>query len=121
MIKIKENKEMIKYTLRHKKAFLNIEKNLLRKNTIRGYLHDIDKVFLYMFMNYKDAHNFHRNHSRHHSIKAKTEKDFIQMVIDWECARYTKPDKPLNARETLYKYYPDLSDKVEPILKKFNL
>ena len=43
------------------------------------------------------------------------------MVIDWECARFTKPDKPLNARETLYKYYPELIDKITPILERFNL
>ena len=56
-----------------------------------------------------------------HKLKAKTHNDFIQMVIDWECARYTKPDKPLNARETLYKYYPNLKSKVLPILKELNL
>lgn len=43
------------------------------------------------------------------------------MIIDWECARYTKPDKPLNARQTLYKYYPALIDKIEPLLKEMNL
>ena len=43
------------------------------------------------------------------------------MVIDWECARYTKPDKLLNARETLYKFYPELESKIIPILEEFNL
>lgn len=43
------------------------------------------------------------------------------MVIDWECARLTKPDKPLNARQTLYKFYPELKDKILPILNKLNL
>jgi hypothetical protein len=28
-------------------------------------------------------------------------------AIDWECARFTKPEKPLNAKETWRKYYPD--------------
>ena len=30
------------YTWKHKKAFLKVEKKLLGKNTIRGYLHDVD-------------------------------------------------------------------------------
>ena len=34
------------------------------------------------------------------------------MIIDWECARYTKPDKPLNAYDTLYKIYPELEEKI---------
>lgn len=53
--------------------------------------------------------------------RAKTYDDFVQMVIDWECARFTKPDKPLNAYDTLYKFYPHLEKKILPILKKFNL
>lgn len=43
------------------------------------------------------------------------------MMIDWECARYTKPDKPLSARDTLYKFYPELEEKMLPILNKYNL
>lgn len=34
-----------------------------------------------------------------------THSDYVQMAIDWECARITKPDKPLNARETLEKIH----------------
>lgn len=34
------------------------------------------------------------------------EINWIETIIDWECARFTKPDKPLNARETLSKFYP---------------
>lgn len=76
-----KNKERIKYTL----AFRKIEKELLGYNTVRSLFHDLDKVFLYPFFDYKKVHNFHRNHT----VKAKTHSDFVQMVIDWECARYT--------------------------------
>ena len=115
------NLESIKYTWRHKGAFLKVEKMLCGKNTIKGYLHDMDKVFLYLIISHERAHNIHTKHARHHKLKAKTNSDYIQMVIDWECARITKPDKPLNARETLYKFYPDLEDKILPILDRFNL
>lgn len=81
----------------------------------------MDKVFLYMIFDYKSVHNWHRNHSRHHSIKAKTHSDFVQMVVDWECARYTKPDKLLNARDTLDKFYPELKDEVLPVIQELGL
>lgn len=116
-----KNKEYIKYTLNHKKAFLKIEKELLGKNTLSGYLHDLDKVFLYLLFSKKTVHTFHRSHSRHHKIKAYKEKHYIQMIIDWECARYTKPDKPLDAYDTLYQFYPELENEIVPLLKRFNL
>ncbi len=47
--------------------------------------------------------------------------DFVQMVVDWECARYTKPDKPLNARDTLDKFYPELKDEVLPVIQELGL
>lgn len=111
----------IKYTWKHKKAFLQTEKQLLGKNTIRGYLHDVDKLFLYLFLDARTAHQLHRKYSKHHTIKATTTKDYIQMIIDWECARYTKPDKPLNAYDTLYKFYPQLESRILPLLKQFGL
>lgn len=49
--------DRIKYTLKHRKAFRAVEKQLLGHNTIRGYLHDLDKVFLYMVMDYKRTHS----------------------------------------------------------------
>ena len=118
---IKINKERVKYSLNHRKAFRKVEKQLLGRNTFRSLFHDLDKVILYNFFEYKSVHDFHRKHTRHHSVKAKTHADFIQMVLDWECARFTKPDKPLNARETLYKFYPTLESKILPILEELNL
>lgn len=89
-------KDKIIYTVKHRKAFRRVEKELLGHNTLRGILHDLDKVFLYMIFDYK-------------------------MVVDWECARYTKPDKPLNARETLNKFYPELKDEVLPVIQELGL
>lgn len=116
-----KNKDRIKYTLAHRKAFRLVEKQLLGYNTVRSLFHDLDKVFLYPFFEYKTVHNFHGRHAHHHTVKAKTRNDYIQMIIDWECARITKPDKPLNARQTLYKFYPELEDKILPLLDTFEL
>lgn len=43
------------------------------------------------------------------------------MAIDWECARLTKPDKPLNARETLEKIHPELKEKMLSVLMELGL
>ena len=81
------------------------------------------KVILYNFWEHKKVKEFHRKTARHHvenNIK-KSKADYIEMIIDWECARYTKPDKPLNAYDTLYNIYSDLEDVILPILKEFNI
>ena len=51
----------------------------------------------------------------------RKDKNWLEIIIDWECARYTKPDKPLNAYETLLKYYPEVTDEVLPILEGLGL
>ena len=43
----KENLGALKYTKEHRKAFKKIEKELLKHNTWRSFVHDIDKVILY--------------------------------------------------------------------------
>ena len=110
------NLDYIKYTLRHKIAFLRVEKQLLGRNSLRGILHDLDKVFLYLFLEKEHVNKIHKKR-RHHS--PRTEKDLLEMMVDWECARYTKPDKPLNAEETLYKFYPHLEDVMLPLIRKY--
>lgn len=115
-----KNKAKRKYTKKHRKAFKIVESLLTGRNTMQGRFHDIDKMILYCFFDYKTVHEFHRKHSKHHE-KAKTFDDYLLMVIDWECARFTKPDKGLNAYDTLYAYYPELESRILPILESFNL
>ena len=112
-----------KYTLKHKEAFLRVEKELLSRNTITGYFHDCDKMVLFLipFVKKDTISKIHRNCSKHHIQNAKTERHIIQAIIDWECARYTKPDKPLDAFDTMKKHYPSYESKVLPVLKKLGL
>lgn len=118
----KENIGAIRYTQAHRKAFKKIEKEILGHNTWRCLAHDLDKVILYNFLPFEKVKKFHRNTARHHDNNIrKTKNDYIEMIIDWECARYTKPDKPLNAYDTLYKFYPNLEKEILPLLKQFNL
>lgn len=117
----KVDKDHMIYTWKHKMAFLKVEKQLLGHNTLRGYLHDCDKLFLYLFLDGEEVHHIHRRYSRHHIDKAFTESDYIQMIIDWECGRLTKPDKPLDAYDTLYKWFEELECVILPLLIRFNL
>lgn len=43
------------------------------------------------------------------------------MVLDWESARYTKPDKPLNAYDTLLYYYPSMENEIMPVLEMMEI
>jgi hypothetical protein len=112
-----------KYTLKHKSAFLRVEKELLGRNTIAGYFHDCDKLVLFLipFVKKDTVTRIHRKRSKHHIQNAKTERQITQAIIDWECARYTKPDKPLDAFDTMKKHYPSYESKVLPVLKKLGL
>ncbi len=119
---LQEKRRLFLYTLRHKRAFLKVEKELLGKNTLRGYLHDVDKLFLYglFWLPKKKIQQIHRQHNKHHVVNdlPKKKSDCIEAVIDWECARYTKQDKPLNAYETLMQFYPTYQDVYLPIIKE---
>lgn len=118
-----KNKEYIKYSWEHKKAFLKIEKSIRGHITIRGLLHDLDKIIMYPFLDKATVNAIHRKYAGHHLRKFKnhTTKDYEEAIIDWECARYTKPDKPLNARETMKKFYSEFENELIPILDKFGL
>ena len=121
------------YTYKHQIAFrytidnLEIELNdivglytLLRS---RAYLHDMDKLVMYQFMKKSLASVKHRLYSRHHLCNdiPKQYIDYVEAIIDFESAGYTKPDKPLNAFDTLYAYYPDEIDIILPILTSLGL
>ena len=120
---LKERLFYIRYTWRHKIAFLKVEKKVRGKNTLRGLLHDADKLFLYAlpFIDIQTAQNIHTKYARHHLRNniQKTQKDIEETVIDWACAPLTKPDKPLNAYQTLIKYYPNHVEQILPTIKKW--
>lgn len=67
----------------------------------------MDKVFLYLIYPYDKVREIHRKNNKHH-IECVNGFDLEQLVIDCECARFTKPDKPLNAICTIEKYYSNI-------------
>lgn len=91
----------------------------------RHLLHDVDKLFLYVFYDKNIVTNLHRNTTSHHvdfkAVGTLSNNTIIDAIIDWECARFTKPDKPLTARETLKKYYPNHTAQILPMLNLLGL
>lgn len=106
----------IKYTYQHSRCFSKLEDFLLGDGNKHRF-HDFDKILMYIlfpFLGTKCIHNIHRLMNAHHpsysdaftiQYKRVNEVDWIEAVIDWECARFTKSDKPLDAYETYRKYF----------------
>ena len=118
------NFEDLVYTYKHRKIVMFLGKKYSNNKELLEQLksHDLDKMFLLLLYDKKVLEGIHRKISSHHDNDLpKSNLDYMEMVLDWESARYTKPDKPLNAYDTLYKYYPHLEDKIIPILKEFKI
>lgn len=120
-----KNKDYIEYTYKHRKIVIYLAKKYFKKNKElleKVKLHDLDKLFMYLFYEKESASDIHRDMISHHQNKLqKTDLDYMEMVLDWESARYTKPDKPLNAYDTLVKYYPEMENEILPILKSIGI
>ena len=120
-----KNKDYIEYTYKHRKIVIYLAKKYFKTNKElleKVKLHDLDKLFMYLFYEKESASDIHRDMNFHHQNKLpKSELDYMEMVLDWESARYTKPDKPLNAYDTLVKYYPEMENEILPILKSIGI
>lgn len=100
-----KNLEWCAYTYRHRKAFRHcveklIEEPVLRKELPRrAEVHDMDKMVMYLLTDQQTAQKLHIASQPHHleNNLPRTYEDFVEAIIDYECAPYTKPDKPLNA------------------------
>ena len=99
------------YTYRHRRAFAYVAEKIIpdgelkREILKRAKVHDMDKMLLYPFYDQKKVQDYHVLHQPHHleSGLGKEYADFVETVIDYECAPYTKPDKPLYAYDFVHK------------------
>ena len=102
-------------------------KELLKKKDIH-FLFTIVKMINVFIFGDKIATKLHRKFSGHHAQMHKLRiyyidypknyskvlpsgrdiKNKIEAAIDWESARFTKPEKPLDAYDTWIKYYSDI-------------
>lgn len=110
------NYEYLIYTYKHRIAFKYVldlfdEMGLLSDDESvalnkRARFHDLDKQTLYLVMDKKLSSRYHKKTARHHMGKGnivtnKSRIDYIEAIIDYECGHLTKPDKPLNAYDTI--------------------
>ena len=120
-----KNLEHIKYTYKHRKIVIKLGEKYFPDNQelmTKLRYHDLDKLFLYLFYDKKDVSRLHRDLTSHHENNLhKNKLDYIEMVLDWESARYTKPDKPLNAYDTLINYYQGMESVIMPILEEMGI
>lgn len=104
----KEEKSTFKYWFAHWCAF-NMTALTLKCWHPRFLLHDIEKPWMKLFFGYKKTRKWHRENNPHHleyianKIRetGQAKGDWLGLVIDWECGRYTKEDGQMTARETL--------------------
>ena len=91
----------IPYTLKHYIEFMKLQKKLLGRYKYK--FHDLDKILMYIFLPFlgtKTIKKIHKKINRHHVIHTLYKRcNYEEAIIDWECARFTKPDKPETARE----------------------
>ena len=92
------------YTYRHRKALVYTINKIIKDENVKNIMlekakiHDMDKMVLYLFIEKSVASDYHRRTASHHvnSEAEKTYYDYLEAVLDYECAGYTKPDKPYN-------------------------
>ena len=120
-----KNMEHIEYTYKHRKVVMLLAQKYFKENKEileQIKYHDLDKLFMYLFYDKKTVSKIHRNLCSHHDNDLeKSYLDYVEMVLDWESARYTKPDKPFNAYDTLYSFYPNMVKAILPILKEIGI
>lgn len=100
-----KNKEWCIYTYKHRLAFKYVAERLIKNDELleeilkRRLTHDLDKQLMYLFLEWDECIEYHITHRPHHleCPGEKSYEDLVEMVIDFECSPYTKPDKPLNA------------------------
>lgn len=116
----------IKNIQKHRKEVQRIAK----EKGLSFPFHDFVKMINVFIFGDKIATKLHRKFSNHHArmryiritydegLKVYTRfiKNKEEAAIDWESARFTKPDKPLDAYDTWRKYYSDID--MEETLKK---
>ena len=106
-----KNFDYCAYTYRHRQAIKYLINKLISNEELktvmlqRAFIHDMDKMVMYQALDYADAHRIHTQTASHHLTNAipKSYYDYVEAILDYESAGYTKPDKPLNAYDFIMK------------------
>lgn len=114
------NLDYLCYTYMHRKAFEFVVRKLFTGKSelnimlLEAKEHDLDKSLLYTMISKQAASEYHRSTCNHHMENElpKSDFDILAAVVDYECAGYTKPDKPRNAYDTVMEFKPTNSDRL---------
>ena len=102
---IKNRLHNMKYTWDHKLAIYRIwKKEDTGVSLFTVIMHDMDKIIMYPLLGKKLTKKIHNAHANHHNCKKLYH--YLEKYLDCASARYTKPDKPMDAVETFAKLYP---------------
>jgi hypothetical protein len=106
--------------INHKRAFMTVRNSnkFLQDNIslTRALMHDTIKAINILLLGDNMATKLHRKLAGHHSNKM-TYKQKVEAFCDWESARFTKPSKPLNGKQTHKKFYKHIN--MQDIIKNF--
>lgn len=112
-------------TMKHRKAIFQIWKSnkAIRSqvSAFRVMVHDLEKLVLILVVGDAIATKFHRGFVGHHQMVNPTDSNLMEAILDWESARFTKPTKPMNARQTAVKWYPHLVSRVNTVCDKWGI
>lgn len=123
LVQKSDNLNLLKYTYLHRREVYRLGNELRIKESLLDslWMHDIDKMIIYLFRDKQETQKIHRLLNRHHNRNETDKEILVEMLLDWESARFTKPDKPINAYDTMKKYYPDMETKMLPIMEELGL
>ena len=118
----KEERSGFKYWFAHWCAFQMTALN--HKCWRAKYLfHDIEKPWLKLIWSYPKVQKWHREHNSHHLeyFYLHYKADFLAMIIDWECSRFTKEASPRTAREEYTKVREEVPLWIKGVLDRYLL
>lgn len=124
------NFEKIYYTFMHRRAFRYVLESIFAdldsydELDYRADIHDLDKcLYLALGGEKHEASAYHRANASHHmeTNTSPSEYDLIEAVIDYECAGYTKADKPLNAYDTVIQWSKPHAGELIDVMKEFDM
>lgn len=124
------NFEKLYYTFMHRRAMRFVLDTYFPDHIMyddldyRAEIHDLDKcLFLALGGDKKEASAYHRENSPHHmeGNQNPTELDMIEAIIDYECAGFTKADKPLNAYDTVVTWNKPHGPELIALMEQFDM
>lgn len=124
------NFEKLYYTFCHRRAFRYvldtyfIDHSLYEDLDYRADIHDLDKaLYLVLGGDKKKASAYHRATNPHHmeGNANPDELDMLEAIIDYECAGYTKADKPLNAYDTVIQWNKPHGDALVELMEEMDM